>query len=47
MFYILLFSIFLSEVYKGTYEDATVAIKTLKGDTQAAQSFLQEASVMT
>lgn len=35
------------EVYKGTYEGSQVAIKMLKDDTHAAQSFLREASVMT
>eukprot|EP00112_Aurelia_sp_Birch-Aquarium-sp1_P004767 Seg1541.1 transcript_id=Seg1541.1/GoldUCD/mRNA.D3Y31 product="Tyrosine-protein kinase CSK" protein_id=Seg1541.1/GoldUCD/D3Y31 len=34
-------------VYKGTYKGQDVAIKKLKDDSEAAQSFLSEASVMT
>jgi len=35
------------EVFKGLYQSRLVAIKKLKDDTKAAQSFLAEASVMT
>ncbi|XP_066925690.1 tyrosine-protein kinase CSK-like isoform X2 [Clytia hemisphaerica] len=35
------------EVFKGDYQGRAVAIKQLKDDTHAAQSFLREASVMT
>lgn len=35
------------EVFRGSYQERAVAIKKLKDDTIAAQSFLAEASVMT
>ncbi|KAL4228192.1 hypothetical protein ACF0H5_013626 [Mactra antiquata] len=35
------------DVHKGLYRDKPVAIKKLKDDNRAAQSFLQEASLMT
>lgn len=37
----------VSDVHKGLYKDKPVAIKKLKDDNRAAQSFLQEASLMT
>ena len=42
-----LFYLPLSVVYKGAYKGQDVAIKKLKDDSEAAQSFLSEASVMT
>lgn len=38
---------FILEVFRGVYGQNPVAIKRLKDDSKAAQSFLDEASVMT
>ena len=40
-------SLFSTEVYKGTYNGQAVAVKKLKDDSETAQAFLSEASVMT
>ena len=41
------FDLSLAVVYKGAHKGQNVAIKKLKDDSEAAQSFLSEASVMT